>query len=108
MEVSFITDFVCNDITISDGIKLKLLGRPQRIIILIGKHESSAPFFSLCATHEKFAHTVRKVVSFRFAETHYNLHQPFGLRPRGFQNFNVNLMEEDYLIDDFGSCHNKC
>jgi hypothetical protein len=30
----------------------------------------------------------------RFAVTHYNLHQPSGLRPRGFQNFNINLMGE--------------
>jgi hypothetical protein len=30
------------------------------------------------------------------------------ISPQGFQSFNVYLMEELLLIDDFGSCHNKC
>jgi hypothetical protein len=59
-------------------------------IILIGKHKSVAPFSQLV----KFAHTVRKLVSERFAETPYILHQPSGLHPRGIQSFNVYLMEE--------------
>jgi hypothetical protein len=53
---------------------------------------------SLCALHEKFAHTVRKVVACRSAETHYNLHNPSRIPPRGFQSFNVNLIEEFELI----------
>jgi hypothetical protein len=63
-------------------------------IILIGKHETSASFFSASIPR------TRKVVSCRFTETHYNL-----LEFRGFESFNVNLMEELLLIDDFGSCH---
>jgi hypothetical protein len=39
----------------------------------------SSFFLSLCVSHEKFAHSVRKVVSFRFAESRYNLHQGFAL-----------------------------
>jgi hypothetical protein len=41
-------------------------------------------------------------VSSRFAED-YNLHQPFELRPRGFQSCNVNLMEEFYLNNDLAA-----
>jgi hypothetical protein len=74
-------------------------------IILIGKHESPAPFFSACVprTIKLIAHTDRKVVTFRFAETHYNLHQPLGQRPRGFQSFNVNLIFSSFMALNFCS-----
>jgi hypothetical protein len=48
-------------------------------------------FLSFWASQEKFAYNVRKV-SCRFAETHYNLHQPAGLHPKDLQSFNVNLI----------------
>jgi hypothetical protein len=37
-------------------------------------------------------------VSCRLAETHYNLNQTSGLRLRGFQSFNVNLMRKLLFI----------
>jgi hypothetical protein len=60
----------------------------------IGKHKSCAPFFNLYASPEKFEHTVRKVMSCKFAETHYNFTSAFWAVTKGFQSFNTNLMEE--------------
>jgi hypothetical protein len=59
-------------------------------------------FLRLCASHEKFVHTVRKVVFCRFPETYYNLHQPSGPWPRGFlalEDFKDNFFCYFYSLD---------
>jgi hypothetical protein len=73
-------------------------------IILIGKHESSAPFFSAFVPDMRNSRILlerRCPVDLQKLVIIYISHG-------GFQNFNVNLMEELLLIIDFGSCRNKC
>jgi hypothetical protein len=74
---------------------------------ILVKYKSCTPFFSACVPRTRNLHG-KKAVSCRFAQTHYNLHQLSEMCIRGFQSFNVNLMEKFNLLMILALVKIKC